>query len=166
MFWGFYFGFTIDKNASHAIFGYERRWAMQNLDAMPVWVRKAPPWVLSGVFHLILALVATVLVFTEAPAEAREAKIRPSPRDRTDWRDETLPQALEQRPRIDWEEIRPNPIVPLDTEKPVVPTPEGNSKNKTDKQIRNDEGLNDPHGLGGISSGAFGDVDGDLGRVD
>lgn len=129
------------------------------LDLTPAWVRKSPPWILSGIFHLILVLIATTVVFRDAPVRALETRIRPAPRTETEWTDPALPPALEKRPELKIEFVRSNPTLDIE-ELEIVETPKGEPDVFTDKNLE-ETGLNDTFGVGSTPrTGKLGRPDG------
>lgn len=124
------------------------------VDLTPVWVKRSPPWIVSGVLHLLLILLATTMVFSETPARAFEARIKPSPRTLTEWKDPALPPSVVEAPDIPHDVIRPDPVVEIDDPEPVPP--KGKPDMRANRNTNNDTGPDFVFGLGGIPSGQYG----------
>ncbi|MCZ6689028.1 MAG: terpene cyclase/mutase family protein [Planctomycetota bacterium] len=125
-------------------------------DAMPIWVRKAPPWIMSGVIHAGLILIFTQITFAEYSHGPKDILIAAREKKEQDY-DPTLKRAFTKTPKIEFERQVEHPIIMLEEEVEITKDiPKGTDLNNLSNKNLDGQSVVDAFGVGGGAAGAYG----------
>lgn len=125
-------------------------------DTMPIWVRKAPPWVISVIVHAGVILLATQLTYAEYSTGPKGAFIAARQKKEQDY-DEKLDRSFQKTPKIEFERDVEHPIIMLEEEVEITKDiPKGTDLNNLSNKNLDGQSVVDAYGVGGGAAGAYG----------